>query len=169
MHSDRFYLITCLVIVMAAIMYRGLSDVGKAVRSFDPQPSSPAGIAVADVFFAGQDCGSEIEALHFLNRPHASGVIYVSGRLYGPGSELGQASKVVRGAGLKFPVFPVGRRELARARSALGYEVGSFVVFRDSEGRVRFSQSLRDLARPASRAHALDLISRMETEDAQPR
>jgi hypothetical protein len=110
--------------------------------------------AVVLVFSPG-DCAGTIEALRLWNSPHETRRIAVRGLLYGLPSGSDVQQKIVRGAGLRFPVEELDDAALAKVRRALGYGSGSFVVMLDRQGRVRLSEPLAELSTSGRRADAL--------------
>jgi hypothetical protein len=119
-----------------------------------PKPGPP----VVGIVFSPGDCGGLIEQLRLWNEPFLAREARVRGLLMLGDGDRDQLWKVVRGAGLKFPV-EAGRGEtLAAVQGSLGYRGGSFVVVFDPAGRVRRVTPLADLDAAAARAEMLQFV-----------
>lgn len=120
--------------------------------------ASPAVVVV----FSVQDCGTLVESLRFWNDSHQSDEVNVTGWVYGPRSTPASLSKVVRGAGLRFPVKIVEDGSLRGIRRTLGYGSGSFVVALNSSGHVRLALPLSSLASPDARQQVRSFVAGLE-------
>lgn len=119
------------------------------VGHFVPVSSATPGNAlrpVVGIVFSPQDCSGLIDALSYWNAPQKAGEVRVVGLLRGvsPGDEV--IDKIVNGVGLEYPIRTVDSRALRTIRSSLGYRGGSVLVVFDTEGHVRLTAPLDELA-----------------------
>lgn len=134
---------------------------GDALSPFSSLATHDASPAVV-VVFSARDCGTLVESLRFWNESHQSGEVNVNGWVYGPRATPASLDKVVRGAGLRFPVRIVEDGSLRGIRRTLGYGSGSFVVALSSTGHVRLALPLSYLGSPDARLQVRSFVAGLE-------
>ena len=142
---------------LGAVWFRTAPPAVRTAAAFavgtDPDPRRP----LVGIVFTPQDCGTLVEQLRLWNEPYLARDARVRGLVNLAGTEEEDVWKVVRGAGLRFPVDRARSATLLQVQRALGYRV-SFVVVFDGAGRVRRATPLEDLADPHARADLVEFV-----------
>jgi len=128
----------------------------------------PAGsLPLVAIVFTPADCSGLIEQLRFWNGPYMAREARVSGQVRLEGEDLTPLWKVVRGAGLSFPVRRASDATVAVQRS-LGYPYASVVAVFDARNRVRMALPLSELANPARRAEVMRVVRSLRETETPP-
>ena len=145
----------------AAQTASSFEKLGDEPAPFSSLATDDGGPAVV-VVFSAQDCGTLVESLRFWNESHNNDRVNVTGWVYGRRTTAASLDKVVRGAGLQFPVKIVEDGSLHGIRRTLGYKTGSFVVALNSTGHVRLALPLSSLASPGARLQVRSFVANLE-------